>query len=179
MSEVLEYNIAKIRSLTSIPARYKTKLSAKEHHDLFKCVEEIKNECVRCFGRPPTRNPGVWFEYSYDIPKARNYNVDPNTDGVLMPWEASVTEDPVTEAGKNKDRYKLSDGVEVMDLICNAGIGVAEGFCRGNIIKYILRAPNSRTPAEDYAKAEHYARMLKNLEKRNTWRSEEEDDGKH
>ena len=73
----------------------------------------------------------------------------------------------------------VSAGIEVMDLICKAGIGVAEGFCRGNIIKYILRAPNSRTPAEDYAKAEHYARMLKNLEKRSTWRSEEEDEGKH
>ena len=89
--------------------------------------------------------------------------------------EPPDTDDPVTEAGKNKDRYKLSDGIEVMDLICKAGIGVAEGFCRGNFIKYIMRAPNSRTPAEDYAKAEHYARMLKNLEKRSTWRSEEED----
>ena len=175
MREIFEHNIDKMRSLASRPARYRTKLTAKEHYNLFKCVEELNNELVRCFGRPPTRNPGAWFEYSYDKPKMRDDNVSSDVDSILMPWEASDTDDPVTEAGKNKDRYKLSDGIEVMDLICKAGIGVAEGFCRGNIIKYIMRAPNSRTPAEDYAKAEHYARMLKNLEKRSTWRSEEED----
>ena len=169
LSEILEHNINRMRLLIDRSTSRHTKLSAEEHHDLFKCLKKIWNEFVIYFGEPPEKHE-KWFEYSYD-----HLADDIAIADKLMPWEASVTDDPVTEAGKNKDRYKLSDGVEVMDLICKAGIGVAEGFCRGNIIKYIMRAPNSRTPAEDYAKAEHYARMLKNLEKRSTWRSEEED----
>lgn len=57
--------------------------------------------------------------------------------------------------------YNLKNGVEVIDII-RASLSEAEfaGFCKGNVIKYLLRAGKKDNEANDFAKAARYIGYL-------------------
>ena len=61
------------------------------------------------------------------------------------------------------DHYQLLEGVQVIDVIREvldrSGLKGYEGFCLGNVIKYILRA-DQKNGVEDYKKAAVYLNWL-------------------
>ena len=46
------------------------------------------------------------------------------------------------------------NGYEVLEVICNAGLG--RGFCLGNAVKYLLRSGKKGKDQEDLQKAQFY-----------------------
>lgn len=70
-----------------------------------------------------------------------------------------VPKTPLSQSGdsvNHPDHYK-SGGIEVIDLM-KAKMSPQEflGYLRGNIIKYVLRAPFKGKPVEDMRKARWY-----------------------
>lgn len=73
-------------------------------------------------------------------------------DGVTyVPYEADVIA-PALKGSPvvHPDHYQHPSGVEVIDLIKD------EGFLRGNLLKYIFRAPHKGNELEDMQKAQQY-----------------------
>lgn len=63
----------------------------------------------------------------------------------------------------NPAHYKLRNGLEVIDIL--EDIGIAKDYCRGNAIKYLIRAGRKDNVAalEDYSKAQWYVDKLVEL----------------
>lgn len=59
--------------------------------------------------------------------------------------------------------YDNHNGVETIDAIIAMGSGVAIGFCRGNIVKYIMRY-SAKGGIRDLRKAQWYMKLLVGLE---------------
>lgn len=60
--------------------------------------------------------------------------------------------------------YELWPGTEVIDVLKNTLTPEElQGFLKGNILKYRLRAGKKDDAAKDLAKAEHYAGLLREL----------------
>ncbi len=61
----------------------------------------------------------------------------------------------------NNPRHYTTGGLEVIDIL-HAKMSTEEfrGFLRGNVIKYILRAPHKGHPQNDYMKAQWYLNAL-------------------
>jgi hypothetical protein len=72
------------------------------------------------------------------------------------------------EKVNHPDHYN-SGRFEVIDVIVDAGYG--EGFCLGNVLKYILRAKHKENEIEDLKKARWYLDYYINLMERNSERS--------
>ena len=68
--------------------------------------------------------------------------------------------DPIPEYGKDSRRYRIGDDLEAVDVMFK--LGLRDGFCLGNAIKYIVRACNDEDgiPLVDLKKARHYLGML-------------------
>lgn len=68
--------------------------------------------------------------------------------------------DPVPEYGKSKDRYRIGDDLEAVDVMFK--LNLRDGFCLGNVLKYIVRACNDEDGISlvDLKKARHYIDML-------------------
>lgn len=61
---------------------------------------------------------------------------------------------------KTRNYYKVG-GIETIDYIKSKLSHVEfKGFLRGNIIKYVSRAPYKGAEKEDYKKALYYANLL-------------------
>jgi len=80
----------------------------------------------------------------------------------------------VRELGQMKEKVNHPDHYnsgrfEVIDVIVDAGYG--EGFCLGNVLKYILRAKHKENEIEDLKKARWYLDYYINLMERNSERS--------
>ena len=69
----------------------------------------------------------------------------------------NMIEDNITNPKHYKLNYKLNGlGIEAIDVIKSVlGNEKFEGYCRGNVIKYILRA-DSKNGVEDLKKAQVY-----------------------
>lgn len=61
--------------------------------------------------------------------------------------------------------YKLNNGVEAIDII-RASLSEAEfrGFCKGNVLKYLLRAGKKQGENTDLQKASRYIGFLNDSE---------------
>ena len=86
-------------------------------------------------------------------------NFAPVAEPLLNPVRAKKSPhgDAVTERGKNPHRHQLEGGLETIDIIFAMGDG--EAFCRGNIIKYVIRSRYDET-GTDIKKAKHYSEIL-------------------
>lgn len=79
--------------------------------------------------------------------------------------------DNIGQAPKVVDRYEndlvkapnhyTTGGLEVKTIL-QAKLSPEEfrGYCKGNVIKYLMRAEHKGNPARDYAKAAEYANWL-------------------
>lgn len=54
----------------------------------------------------------------------------------------------------NHPHHYNSGKIEVIDVIIDQGFG--EGFCLGNVLKYVMRAPHKGTYNQDLEKASWY-----------------------
>ena len=72
------------------------------------------------------------------------------------------------EKVNHPDHYN-SGKFEAIDVIADAGYG--EGFCLGNVLKYILRAKHKEDEIEDLKKARWYLDYYIKLMERNNERS--------
>lgn len=69
-------------------------------------------------------------------------------------------EDPVN----HPKHYELAGGIECFDVIlATQGVDAAKGFCAGNVLKYMYRAPK-KNGTEDHKKARWYLDKLIELE---------------
>lgn len=76
--------------------------------------------------------------------------------------------DPVN----HPEHYELSSGIECFDVILSSqGLEAAKGFCVGNAIKYLFRAPR-KNGAEDHKKARWYIDKLIELDEEDQERQE-------
>lgn len=69
-------------------------------------------------------------------------------------------QEPVHDPVKNPNHYAVG-GLEVKDIL-KAKLTPEEyrGYCKGNIIKYLMRAEHKGNPVQDYAKANQYSQWL-------------------
>lgn len=81
---------------------------------------------------------------------------------VIFPENAPSLSDqePVHDPVKNPNHYAVG-GLEVKDIL-KAKLTQEEyrGYCKGNIIKYLMRAEYKGNPVQDYAKANQYSQWL-------------------
>ena len=61
---------------------------------------------------------------------------------------------------KSPNHYTIG-GIEVKDIL-KAKLSPEEfrGYCKGNVMKYLMRAEHKGNASQDYAKAAEYARWL-------------------
>lgn len=81
---------------------------------------------------------------------------------VIFPENAPPypNQEPVHDPVKNPNHYAVG-GLEVKDIL-KAKLTPEEyrGYCKGNIIKYLMRAEHKGNPVQDYAKANQYSQWL-------------------
>jgi hypothetical protein len=66
---------------------------------------------------------------------------------------ASPQADPI-----NPSYYKTEGGIECIQAL--EAMGVAEDFCRANVVKYLWRVDGKGNPLQDARKAEWYLKRL-------------------
>lgn len=87
-----------------------------------------------------------------DLPYRVDY--DPTGNAFRKYWETedelTLVETPEADPVEHPAHYQHPSGIEVIDITKH------ETFVRGNIIKYVLRAPYKGTELQDLKKAKQY-----------------------
>lgn len=93
-----------------------------------------------------------------DTPKSKNDTEKPEYGTENAP--PYPYPEPVHDPVKKPNHYAVG-GLEVKDIL-KAKLTQEEyrGYCKGNIIKYLMRAEHKGNPAQDYAKANQYSQWL-------------------
>lgn len=79
-----------------------------------------------------------------------------------------ILNDAANDAVHHPGHYQIADGVEVIDVIkkvlTRSNFTGFQGYCLGNVIKYVLRA-DLKNGREDYLKAQEYLGwLIQNME---------------